>query len=85
MRLTGVLYRPPMIRAFISHIDCGSDTDFIAFGEDVNDALIAAGFDAKSTLPWNADSAPTLSPLLPPVPAQPNPLQPPPQSNLFQQ
>lgn len=72
-----------MIRAFITHVDCGSDTDFMGFAEDLNDALVSAGFDAKQTMPWNPDAQPTLSPLLPPVPPQPNPLQPSPQTSLF--
>lgn len=58
-----------MIRAFISHIDVGTDLDLASFAADIQDDLTAAGYDVKSTLPWNPDAAPTLSPLLPPVQA----------------
>jgi hypothetical protein len=71
-------FNPPllMIRAFISHIDTGSETDFMGFAEDVNDALIQQGFDARQTLPWNPDAPAPLSPMSPAP--QPSPLQPPP-------
>jgi hypothetical protein len=47
-----------MVRAFITHIDIGTE-DPMSYAEDITDDLIAAGHDVRQTLPWNPEAAAT--------------------------